>query len=212
MGDHNQAARSGHQYVLRHSEHEVERPKAQARLIDPITERFFRAAGVGPGMRVLDVGSGAGDVAFLASDIVGSGGSVVGADRASAAVQVARDRAAARTSQNVSFLEGDPAELTFDRPFDAVIGRYILQLQREPVAMLRRLAAKVRPGGVLVFHEIDWGGLFLFPPVATYDQCSRWGRTPCVCKAPRRAWGVSCTRHSLLPGCLRPRCGSRQWL
>ena len=32
--------------------------------------------------------------------------------------------------------------------------------------MLRRLASKVRPGGVVVFHEIDWGGLSSFPSVA----------------------------------------------
>jgi SAM-dependent methyltransferase len=161
--------------VLGHSEHEVERLKGQARLIDPITERFFLGAGIGPGMRVLDVGSGAGDVAFLASDIVGAGGLVVGADRVPAAVQVARDRAAARSLRNVSFVEGDPAELTFDQPFDAVVGRYVLQFQREPAAMLRQLASKLRRGGVVVFHEIDWGGLSSFPPVPTYDQCARWG-------------------------------------
>jgi SAM-dependent methyltransferase len=170
-----QAAGPAHQYVLGHCEHEVERLKGQARLIDPITERFFLAAGIGPGMRVLDVGSGAGDVAFLASDIVGAGGMVVGADRVPAAVQVARDRAAARSLQNVSFVEGDPAELTFDQPFDAVVGRYVLQFQREPAAMLRQLARKIRRGGVVVLHEIDWGGLSSFPPVPTYDQCARWG-------------------------------------
>src|SRR5881394_3378994 len=151
MGNPSQPAQPGHQYVLGHSEHEVERLKGQARLIDPITDRFFRAAGVGPGMRVLDVGSGAGDVAFLASDIVGAGGSVVGVDRVPAAVQVARARAATRSSQNVSFLEGDPADLTFDEPFDAAVGRYVLQFQKEPAAMLRRLAGKVRTGGVVVF-------------------------------------------------------------
>ncbi len=175
MANSGQADSPVHQYVLGHSEHEVERLKAQARLIDPITERFFRAAGVSSGMRVLDVGSGPGDVAFLASGIVGAGGSVVGADRVPAAVQAARSRAAARSLQNVSFLEGDPSELTFDQPFDAAIGRYVLQFQSDPAAMLRRLATKVRPGGVVVFHEIDWGGLSSFPPVPTYDLCSRWG-------------------------------------
>lgn len=175
MINQRQAAQPTHQYVLGHSEHELERLKDQARLIDPVTERFFRAAGVSPGMRVLDVGSGAGDVAFLASDLVGAAGSVVGVDRVPAAVQVARARAAARSPQNVCFLEGDPAELTFDQPFDAVVGRYVLQFQREPAAMLRRLATKVRAGGVVVFHEIDWSGLSSFPPVATYDQCGRWG-------------------------------------
>ena len=175
MSDPIHAKRSDHAYVLGHSEHEVERLKAQARLIDPITERFFRAAGLGPGMRVLDVGSGAGDVAFLASAIVGAEGSVVGADRVPAAVQVARIRATEGSIRNVSFVEGDPVELTFNQPFDAVIGRYVLQFQREPARMLRRLATKVRPGGVVVFHEIDWGGLSSFPPVPTYDLCSRWG-------------------------------------
>jgi len=170
-----QPKQPAHPYVLGHSEHEVERLKTQARLIGPITERFFRAAGVAPGMRVLDVGSGAGDVAFLASDIVGADGVVVGVDRVPAAVQVARARAAARVLQNVSFLEGDPTELSFDQPFDAVVGRYVLQFQREPAAMLRQLATKVRRGGLVVFHEIDWGGLSSFPPVPTYDQCSRWG-------------------------------------
>ena len=175
MDNPSQAAGPAHQYVLGHSEREVERLKGQARLIDPITKRFLLAAGIGTGMRVLDVGSGAGDVAFLASDIVGASGMVVGADRVPAAVQVARDRAAARTLQNVTFVEGDPAELTFDQPFDAVVGRYVLQFQRKPAAMLRQLASNVQRGGVIVFHEIDWGGLSSFPPVPTYDQCARWG-------------------------------------
>jgi SAM-dependent methyltransferase len=175
MDNPTQATQRPHEYVLGHSGHEVGRLKAQARLIDPITRRFFRAAGIGPGMRVLDVGSGAGDVTFLAAEMVGAGGSVVGVDRVAGAVQVARARAAGKTPQNMSFLEGDPAEMTFDEPFDAVIGRYILQFQSDPAAMLRRLAGKVRPGGLVVFHEIDWGGLSSFPSVATYDQCSRWG-------------------------------------
>lgn len=175
MGGTQQTERAAHEYVLGHSEHEVERLKAQARLIDPITDRFFRAAGVAQGMRVLDVGSGAGDVAFLAAELVGASGSVVGADRVAAAVQVAQARAAERSQLNVAFAVGDPADLTFDTPFDAVVGRYVLQFQQEPAALLRRLATKVRPGGVLVFHEIDWAGLSSFPAVPTYDQCSQWG-------------------------------------
>ncbi len=167
--------RPAHEYVLGHSEHEVERLKAQARLIDPITDRFFRAAGVAKGMRVLDVGSGAGDVAFLAAELVGAGGSVVGADRVASAVRVAQARAADRSLLNVAFEVGDPSDLSFATPFDAVVGRYVLQFQKEPAALLRRLATKIRPGGVLVFHEIDWAGLSSFPAVPTYDQFSRWG-------------------------------------
>src|SRR5262249_35783688 len=42
-------------------------------------------------------------------------------------------------------------------------------------AMLRRLAAQARPGGVVVFHELDWSRVGAYPPAPLYDQCSRWG-------------------------------------
>jgi hypothetical protein len=58
-------------YVLGHSKQELDRLRVQARLIDPITRLFFAEAGVAPGMRVLDVGSGAGDTAFLVAELVG---------------------------------------------------------------------------------------------------------------------------------------------
>lgn len=169
------ASTSSGGYVLGHSPGEIDRLKAQARLIDPITKKFFQQAGIGAGMRVLDVGSGAGDVAFLAADLVGAAGTVVGVDRVSSAIDEARNRATARGLKNVSFRVGDPAEIEFEQPFDAVIGRYVLQFQPDPSTMLRKLAARVRPGGVIVFHEIDWGGLRSYPPVASFDRCSRWG-------------------------------------
>lgn len=161
-------------YVFGHSDREIDRLKAQAHLIDPITQRFFREAGILPGMRVLDVGTGAGDVAFLAATMVGEHGEVVGIDRVPAALDVARARASARSLRNVRFLDGDPAVMTFDRPFDAVIGRYVLQFQSDPAAMLRSIAGHVRPEGVVAFHEIDWRGLGSFPPAPLYDQCCRW--------------------------------------
>src|SRR5262245_17634360 len=110
-------------YVFGHSERELERLATQARVVDPITRWFLREAGLMAGMRVLDVGSGAGDVAFLAAELVGNSGEVVGVDRSEAALT------AARGLRNVSFREGDPTRMTFERAFDAVIGRYVLQYQ-----------------------------------------------------------------------------------
>ena len=72
------------EYVLGHSDRELERLSTQARLIEPITREFFIEAGIAPGMRILDVGSGSGDVTLLAADLVGDKGSVVGVDRAPA--------------------------------------------------------------------------------------------------------------------------------
>ena len=67
-------------YALGHSDFELKRLDRQAQLLRPATREFLEAAGMTAGMRVLDVGSGTGDVAFLAADIVGPSGEVVGTD------------------------------------------------------------------------------------------------------------------------------------
>ena len=161
-------------YYLGHSDRELDRLKVQARVVDPITTRFFREAGISRGMRVLDVGSGAGDVTFVVADLVGESGEVVGVERAQKALATAQARAAAQSRRNVLFREGDPARMSFDQPFDAVVGRYVLQFQPDPAAMLRELAVHVRRGGLVVFHEVDWYGVRSFPPSPTYEQCCGW--------------------------------------
>ena len=133
-------------------------------------------------MRVLDVGSGAGDVAFLAADLVGDAGEVIGADQVARAIAAATQRAKAKGLRNVSFRVGDPTELEFDRPFDAVVGRYVLLFQTDAAAMVLKLAKHLSPGGVIVFHEPDWSDVRSFPPAPTYDACCRW-----IVEAFRRA-------------------------
>ncbi len=160
--------------MLGHSAAELARLNAQARLVEPITRRFLHEAEVGSGMRVLDIGSGAGDVAFLVAELVGEAGEVIGVDRSTEAVATANERAATAALRNVSFLAGDPAEMVFERPFDAVVGRYVLQFQAEPAAMLRKLLGQVRPGGLVFFHELDWGGARSFPPTSIFDDSRRW--------------------------------------
>jgi len=160
-----------HEYELGHSERELRRLGTQAKLVDPITRQFFQSAGIAAGMRVLDVGSGAGDVAFLAAEFVGPTGRVIGVDRSPKAVAAAEARAKERSLRNVSFVSGDPSALTFDQPFDAIVGRYVLLFSLYPVAMLKGIAVHLRPGGVIVFHEPDWRGAASFPPSQIYDNC-----------------------------------------
>lgn len=164
-------------YILGHSEREISRLKMQARLIEPATRQFMREAGITAGMRVLDVGSGAGDVALLAAELVGATGEVVGCDVAAAAVAAATHNAWQCGSRNVSFRVGDAAQMEFDGTFDAVVGRYVLLFQADPAAMLRRLARRVRPGGLVLFHEPDWQSARSIPPAPTYDRCCGWIRS-----------------------------------
>ena len=158
-------------YVLGHSDQEIDRLSAQARLIAPFTRQLFRDAGIVPGMRVLDVGSGAGDVALLVAELIGKTGEVIGTDRAPAAIAAASRAAELRSLGNVHFREGDPAEMAFEQPFDAVVGRYVLLYSDDRSLMLRRLARHLRPGGLIVFHEPDWSCVRSVPPAPSYDRC-----------------------------------------
>src|SRR5690348_210473 len=63
-------------YLLGHSSEEVRRLERQAQFVSSLTRRLFEMAGIRRGMRVLDVGSGAGDVALLLAEYVGQDGSV----------------------------------------------------------------------------------------------------------------------------------------
>jgi ubiquinone/menaquinone biosynthesis C-methylase UbiE len=89
------------EYILGHSGREIQRLVHQASILRPITERLLRSAGISQGMRVLDLGCGAGDVALLAAELVGPSGSVVGIDRNQAVIAMARQRARRADYQHV---------------------------------------------------------------------------------------------------------------
>jgi 2-polyprenyl-3-methyl-5-hydroxy-6-metoxy-1,4-benzoquinol methylase len=162
---------AGRQYVLGHSERELERLQTQARILEPFTRQLLIDAGLRPGMRVHDVGCGPGDVAFLAAELVGEAGQVVGTDRSADALSIATVRVSERGLWNVSFQEGDSSEIRFESQFDALIGRAVLMFQHDPATMLSRLVAHVRPGGVVAFHEIDWANARSFPTVPSWTRC-----------------------------------------
>jgi len=143
-------------------------------MIDPITRRFVHEAGIGPGMRVLDVGSGAGDVALLFADVVGPNGRVVGFDRSEAGLETARSKAEARGLDHVTFVTGTIDAVGDGNPFDAAAGRYVLQFQSSPADLLAAVAARVSSGGPVVFHELDWSGVSSDPVVPTFERLCGW--------------------------------------
>src|SRR5258708_16405829 len=129
-------------YALGSTDAEHERLIRQAARLEPFTERLFRDAGIGPGQRVLDVGSGVGDVAFRVARLVGPTGEVVGIDLDGTALEKARVRASQLGLRNVRFVESDVSAAPAGTLFDAVVGRLILQFLPDPAAALRSLATK----------------------------------------------------------------------
>jgi ubiquinone/menaquinone biosynthesis C-methylase UbiE len=157
------------EYALGYSESEQRRLVLQSSFYGELTERLFRKAGIQAGMRVLDVGCGVGDVSLLAAALVGPDGSVLGIDRMIASLDTARKRAA--SLQNVTFEEGELTSLDPGRQFDALVGRLVLMYLPDPAEALARLLRSVRPGGVVVFQEMEISLARSVPRVALFEAC-----------------------------------------
>jgi 2-polyprenyl-3-methyl-5-hydroxy-6-metoxy-1,4-benzoquinol methylase len=140
-------------YFLGHADLEIERLQLQAGIVGGITRRLISECGIKPGMRTLDIGCGAGDVSMLLAEAVGDGGSVVAFDREPRAIEVARARALAAGYRQIEFVVAADGAFPGRPVFDAAIGRFVLIHQADPIVMIRRAAAAVRPQGVVAFHE-----------------------------------------------------------
>jgi SAM-dependent methyltransferase len=147
---------------------------SQSEYLEPLTERLLREVGVDEGMRVLDLGSGMGDVALIASRLVGPRGRVVGVEIAEATRDAAEQRVRAAGVSNVSFVHGDIDDLNVAGPFDAVVGRLILVHLKDPASVLRAAAAHVRPGGIVAFHEPVLRWCPSVPSAPLWEQVRGW--------------------------------------
>jgi|RhiMetdeSRZDD1v2_1073273.scaffolds.fasta_scaffold461399_2 ubiquinone/menaquinone biosynthesis C-methylase UbiE len=161
-------------YALGRTSAEYDRLIEQAELFRPLTERMLRAAGIGTGLRVLDIGCGVGDVSFLVSEVVGPEGSVVGIDLDGAALRVADERRIARGVTNVVFREGDARSVDSPYLFDAAVGRLVLMFISDPTAALRLIGERVKPGGIVAFHEwvagVSPASAMNFPVLASFQN------------------------------------------
>lgn len=154
-------------------EQELERLQRQARgWLDRMSERFLREAGLGPGMRVLDLGSGMGDHALVAARIVGPSGQVVGVERDPGTLAAAQRRLEAAGAFNVELVEGDVCALeeVSGGLFDAAVGRLVLHYVPDLTQALRSAAARVRPGGLVLATEYDFGAMTSHPHVPAWDH------------------------------------------
>jgi ubiquinone/menaquinone biosynthesis C-methylase UbiE len=161
---------SGSTYALGHDNVEVQRLLLQGRLYNDYTEHALRLAGLRPGMRVLDVGCGPGDVSLIAARLVGPNGTVLGVDAASEMIALARARADEQGLSTVHFRHAALDSLTLDEPVDAVVGRLILMHLPDPSATLRQLSTWVRPGGTIAFSENDITGARSIPDIPLFGQ------------------------------------------
>ncbi len=174
-------------YLMGRSEAETRRLMAAARILNPFTRRMLRDAGLAEGMSVLDVGTGPGDVALLAADLVGSSGTVYGIDQNPEVLETARFRAEAVGLTNVGFGQGDLRDTAFEGDFEAVVGRLVLMYVADPADTLRSLARCLKPGGIVAFQDFN----LAHESVRTSPTTPLWEQT--------WGWFVAAARNAGIP-------------
>jgi ubiquinone/menaquinone biosynthesis C-methylase UbiE len=133
-------------------------------LHDPLTRRQLEGIGVGPGWRCLDVGAGAGSVAWMLAELVGSSGHVMATDLDTRLLEQLRCQTIKVVRHD---LLSDPLP---EAGFDLVHARLLLMHLPARLAALRRLAAAVRPGGWLAIIDTD------FTPAEVWPASPAWSR------------------------------------
>jgi ubiquinone/menaquinone biosynthesis C-methylase UbiE len=161
-------------YVLGHRERELARLARQGELFADLTRDLLVRAGLRPGMRVLDIGCGVGDVSLIAADIVGPSGSIRAIDPAAAALEMAHARLQAAGKSWVEFAQSDLESCGDLSGFDAVIGRFLLIHFADPGAALAGLASRLRPGARIAFIEFDLNSARAEPPLPLLATCIGW--------------------------------------
>lgn len=141
---------------------------AMANVHDEVKARYYGCGLVAPaaieGARILDLGSGSGQDAYILAQLVGEAGEVVGVDVTPQQLQVAREHLDwhrdrfGYAKSNVSFVEGDIEKLgelgLEPGSFDIIISNCVINLVADKEAVFRAAHALLKPGGEMYFSDV----------------------------------------------------------
>ena len=160
------------EYVLGTDDPERDRLRRQHELWLEEAVKGWRAAGVGHGAKVLDIGCGPGLATASLLELVGAEGYVAGLELSPTFVAQARERCAATGLRNAELIEFDVLRSSLPErlrgTFDVAWCRWLAMFLPAPERIVATARDALRPGGTMIFHEyVDYG---------TYALCPRGDR------------------------------------
>jgi SAM-dependent methyltransferase len=159
-------------YVLGTHDDEITRLGLQHNVWRPRAHEAWQRAGFTIGQTIIDVGCGPGYATLDIADMVGGDGRVVAVDRSRRFLDVLEARCDARGLTNVSVIESDLDDVSFDASMaDGAWCRWVLAFVRQPRDLLTRIAAALKPGGAFVSHEyFDYAIWRTLPRSSAFDE------------------------------------------
>lgn len=135
-----------------------------SRLNDLINERCFSKLALAPGMQVLDVASGLGQLSFKMCHAVGTTGRCLGIERDSNQLAAA---SAHFSAPQLEFRQGDALNLPLNsneiHTFDFVHMRFLLEHLSHPAKAVAETKRALKPGGKIFLADDDHATLVLYP-------------------------------------------------
>ena len=146
----------------------------------PYTSSLLASQGVVSGMSFLDLGCGGGNVSLLAAQMVGNTGTVHGIDFDEAIIALARQDAAAAGAANVTFTAMSATGINYHNEYDIVYSRFLLSHLTDPLSVLQKMAAAVKPGGKVIVEDTHFSGHFCYPACAAFDKYVQYYTTSSI--------------------------------
>lgn len=149
---------------------------ARLRMLDEVygasTRQMLLEAGLKPGMRALDMACGVGTLSCWMAGRVGPTGQVVAADISAAQLDVAREEwKGCADLPEIDFIEASAYDTGLpSESFDIVHTRFLLCHLDEPGKALREFYRLLKPGGVVVCHDIYLTGITASPACRHYER------------------------------------------
>lgn len=134
----------------------VARMKAMDLTLRPVLDEVLRLAAIQSGVRIIDIGCGAGTSTLQAAAQTGISGTALGVDISQTLLEAARSRA--QGQQNLAFLLADAQTHPFKaKSCDCMISRFGVMFFADPPAAFANMARALSPGGRMVFAT--WGAI-----------------------------------------------------
>lgn len=164
-----------HDYVMGRTSEEYQRLRRQAQAWEGVTRRVLQQNNLQAGMSCLDVGCGPGEVMRLMGEIVGPNGQVTGVDVDGILGREALGVLQSTTASQFSFLEQNIEQESdvAGQPFDVTFARIVLIHLHDPQAVLRKMYANTKPGGVLIIQDYDFRTTDIYPPLPAFAEFDR---------------------------------------
>jgi SAM-dependent methyltransferase len=128
------------------------------------TKEFLLSSGLAPGMKVLEIGCGSGEMSCWIAQVIGSGGQLIAIDNNENQLNSAEKLAKNKKIKNITFEELDAYDIAnLNTRFDFVYCRFVLHHLTSPRSVIKTIYSLLKEGGVAAIEEGIVNHAFVYP-------------------------------------------------